>query len=194
MSAPVRVLVFAGSAREASFNKKLARVAAEAATKAGADVTYVDLAECEMPVYNGDLEAASGVPETALRLKKLLAAHDALIIAAPEYNGSITPLLKNTIDWLSRPSEGAPGAAIFKGKVAAIMATSGGMLGGLRGLVHLRAILTNLHVIVIPAQRAIGKAGSVFDATGAITDDAVQESIDKIAVQLVDTAARLRVS
>ncbi len=187
-----RVLVFAGSSREGSFNKKLARFAARAAREAGAEVTYLDLREYPLPIYDGDLEAEQGLPANARALKDLFIAHDGLLIVSPEYNSSVTALLKNTIDWVSRPVEGEPALAAFSGKIAAILSASPGALGGLRGLVHLRAILGNLGVLVLPDQLAISKAHEAFDAEGNLADDRQSAGVRKIAMELVRVAEALR--
>lgn len=184
----VKILAFAGSTRKDSFNKKLAAVAARTAEKAGAQVTLVDLADYRMPLYDGDLESESGLPEAAARLKRLMAEHDGLLIAAPEYNGSITAVLKNTIDWLSRP--GAVEGSVFQGKVATLMSASPGGLGGLRGLVHVRAILTNLGVLVLPGQQAVSGAGKAFDDEGNL-DESNQRRVDEVVTALVETLGRL---
>ncbi|NEP45663.1 MAG: NAD(P)H-dependent oxidoreductase, partial [Okeania sp. SIO2H7] len=136
-----KILAFAGSARDGSYNKKLVRVAAEGARKAGAEVTYIDLRDLPMPLYDLDLQAKEGFPANVREFKDLMRAHQGLLIACPEYNGSITPLLKNAIDWASRPEGDEPMLACFRDKVAAIMSTSPGALGGLRGLAHVRDIL-----------------------------------------------------
>jgi chromate reductase, NAD(P)H dehydrogenase (quinone) len=150
MSNSPKILALAGSARKGSFNVRLLRIAADAVRRSGGDVTLVDLRDYPLPLYDGDLEADEGVPDKAVKLAQLMLDHDALLIASPEYNSSITPLLKNTIDWVSRPSKNIPGLAAFKGKVAALMSASPGALGGLRGLVHVRSILGNIGVIVFP--------------------------------------------
>ena len=128
-----RILAFAGSARTASINKKLAAAAAGYAREAGAEVTVADLRDFAMPLYDGDLEEAEGMPDGARQFKQLLVEHDGLLIASPEYNSSLSPLLKNVIDWASRSeSDEEPPLAAFRGKAAGIMATSPGKLGGLR--------------------------------------------------------------
>ena len=127
-----RVLAFAGSARVDSYNSKLVKVAAEGARDAGAEVTLVDLRDFPLPLFDQDLEAEGGLPDNARELKEIMLKHDGLLIAAPEYNSSITPLLKNTIDWVSRPGDGEKGLIAYEGKVAAIMSASPGGLGGLR--------------------------------------------------------------
>ena len=165
MTKKVKILAFAGSLRKDSVNKKLVQDAAKGAEEAGAKVTYVDLKEYPLPIYDQDIEQElGGLPENAVKLKELMWEHDGLLIASPEYNSSITPVMKNTIDWISRSagSDEAP-LSCFQGKTAAIMSASPGVLGGLRGLVHLRAILSNIGVLVLPQQQAIPKASGTLD-------------------------------
>ncbi|HEV3119460.1 MAG TPA: NAD(P)H-dependent oxidoreductase [Gemmataceae bacterium] len=128
------ILAFAGSPRKDSFNKRLVQIAASGARQAGATVTVIDLRDFPMPVFDQDLEAAQGQPETAKRLKNMMVAHDGFLISAPEYNSSITAVLKNTIDWVSRPVPNEPPLVAYRGKAAALMSASPGALGGLRGL------------------------------------------------------------
>src|SRR5574340_1703531 len=123
----------------------------------GVDVTVIDLRDFAMPLYDGDLEQKEGLPSNALKLKDLMKSHHGFLISSPEYNSSISGVLKNTIDWASRQSDGEAPLACFNGKVAGIMSASPGGLGGLRGLVHVRAILENISVLVIPEQIAIAK-------------------------------------
>jgi NAD(P)H-dependent FMN reductase len=186
-----RILAFAGSLRADSFNKKLARVAAAAAEAAGAEVTYLDLRDFPLPIFDADLEA-EGTPENATRLKELMKAHDGLLLAAPEYNTSITAVLKNTIDWASRIAPGEGPLAAFEGKVAALYSASPGALGGLRGLIHVRAILGNIGVLVLPGQVAIMRAHEAFTPEGALVDPKSQASVERLAVSLVETVAKLR--
>ena len=153
MSNQPKILAFAGSSRIGSFNKKLVKFAAEEAKKTGAEVRYIDLLDYPMPLFNEDLETVEGLPQKALEFKHLLREHQGFLISCPEYNGSITPLLKNTIDWASRPELNEKPSFCFKGKVAALLATSPGGLGGIRGLVHVRAILEGIGVFVIPEQK-----------------------------------------
>ncbi len=191
MSTP-KILAFAGSARRDSFNRKLADVAARGASEAGAEVTLVNLGDFDMPIYHGDLEESDGIPAGALAFKKLLLEHDGLLIASPEYNSSISPLLKNSIDWASRAeSDDEPALAAYRGKVAAIMSASPGGLGGLRGLVVLRMLLQNIGVMVLPGQRAISSAYEAFDESGDLKDERERKGIHALAADLVATVAKL---
>ena len=187
-----RILCFAGSARRDSLNKKLAAVAAAHATRLGAEATVVDLADYPMPIYDGDLESDSGVPETAVALRDLMAEHDGFVLACPEYNGSITPLLKNAIDWTSRPSGGKPALAAYRGKVAALVATSPGALGGLRGLVHVRAILSGIGVFVVPGDLAVGQGMTVIGDGEQLTDPKKDEWLGDLMARLVTTIDALK--
>jgi chromate reductase len=187
-----KILVFAGSARSASFNKKLARIAAGMAKDAGADVTLLDLADHRLQMYDGDVEAGSGVPEDARALRKIFLAHDALIIASPEYNSSIAPLLKNTLDWISRPDGDDAMVAAYRGKVAGIMSAAPGALGGLRGLVHLRSILGNIGVTMVPQQVAISSAASAFNEDGSLANEAHVGQVKAVVDAVVRTAGALK--
>lgn len=186
-----KILAFAGSARKDSFNKKLVRAAAEGARKAGCAVTVIDLADYPLPIMDEDLEAREGLPANAQKLKSLFLEHQGLLIAAPEYNSSVTPLLKNTIDWVSRPVQGQPRMACFVGKAAALLSASQGALGGLRGLVHLRAILGNIEVLVLPQQFALVKAGEAFDAAGALKSPDQQKAAEGVAAALAELVKKL---
>ncbi len=157
-----------------------------AAEKAGAEVTFLDLKEYPLPIYDGDIEESNGIPENAKKLKTILKEHQGLLIASPEYNSSFSAALKNAIDWASRPEPGEKMLECFTGKVAGIMATSPGKLGGLRGLVSLRMMLENIGIIVIPEQVALPLAHQIFESDGTLKDETVQASIDKIAVRVAD--------
>jgi NAD(P)H-dependent FMN reductase len=190
MSKP-KILAFAGSTRKESFNKKLLRLAAKAATDAGADVTRIDLADYPLPIMDEDLEREQGPPENATKLKQLFFEHQGLLLACPEYNSSITPLLKNVIDWVSRKAAGESPLQAYTGKVAGLVSTSPGALGGLRGLVHVRSILGNIGVIVLPDQVAIPKAAEAFNADGSLKDAAIQSKITNLSHSLVKTLTKL---
>jgi NAD(P)H-dependent FMN reductase len=173
MSATPRILAFGGSLRRDSFNQKLVALAAEGARAAGAEVTVISLREFPMPVFDQDLEDSSGKPEAAVRLKALFASHHGLLIASPEYNSSLTAALKNAIDWVSRAdSDDEPMLSALSGKSAVLCSASPGGLGGLRGLVHLRAILGNLGITVLPDQFALGSAHNAFAPDGSLSDPA----------------------
>jgi NAD(P)H-dependent FMN reductase len=187
----VKVLVFAGSARRDSLNKKLARVAAAAVTAAGGETTLMDLNDYPMPVYHGDLEAEQGLPENARKLKRLFMEYRALLIVSPENNASIPAMLKNTLDWVSRPADGQNGLVPYQNKVALLMSASPGALGGLRGLVHLRQSLQSLGVLVLSEQLAVSRAHEQFNAAGALTDAKLQASVTGLTQRLVRVAGRL---
>jgi len=188
-----KILAFAGSTRKESFNRKLIRIAAQGARNAGAEVTLVELADYPMPLFNQDLEADEGMPETAHDLKRLFIAHDGLLIASPEYNSAFTPLMKNTLDWVSRTETAdEPPLAAYQGKVAAIMAASPGRLGGIRCLVFLRMLLGNLGILVLPDQQAIPQAAQAFREDGSLIDDLQQEAVLNLGVKLVRTLEKLK--
>lgn len=191
MSYTPKILAFAGSTRKESFNKKLVQVAAQGARDAGAAVTYLDLRDYPLPVYDGDLEEESGVPENARKLKEILANHQGFLISSPEYNSSISAVLKNTIDWVSRPMEGEEPMAGFKGKTAALMSASPGGLGGMRALVHVRAILGNIGVLLLPDQVAVRSAHEAFDENGNLKEERQNTSIQNLGKKLAETLMKL---
>lgn len=186
-----RILAFAGSTRRESFNRKLIKIAVAGAEAAGAKVTLIDLTDYALPLFNQDLEAEQGPPEQATALKKLFFENEGLLMACPEYNSSITPLWKNTIDWVSRQAPGEAPLAAFKGKVATIMSASPGRLGGLRGLVHVRSILGNIGVVVLPDQIAVSEAHGAFTADGKHHDAKMHESIEKLGRSLAELLKKL---
>lgn len=194
MTNSTKILAFAGSTRQESFHKKLVKIAAQGVTQAGAEVTFIDLRDYPMPIYDQDLEEKEGLPESVLALKQLFKSHHGLLIASPEYNSSITGLLKNTIDWVSRSEPDEPPLALscFRGKVAAIMSISPGGIGGLRGLVHLRAILQNIGVMVLPDQKTIPNAFQQFDDEGQLKDEKQQQSVQTLGKKLAELAMKLQ--
>jgi NAD(P)H-dependent FMN reductase len=187
-----RILAFAGSTRRESFNKKLVPIAGRGAREAGAEVTLIDLKDFPLPLFDQDLEAEHGMPENGKKLKKLFIDHDGLLIASPEYNSSITAVLKNAIDWVSRPAPNEPPLVGFKGKVATLMSASPGALGGLRGLVHLRSILGNIGVIVLPDQIAVPKAYEAWNPDGSMKDPKQQASIEGLGRTLAGFLGKLK--
>lgn len=170
MSAPT-ILAFAGSARRDSFNRRLLPSAVEGAKRAGAEVTLIELADFPLPLFNQDEEAEKGLPPNARKLKELFKAHAGLLLACPEYNSSITPLLKNTLDWVSRQDGAESGGVPYRNKVAGLLSASAGRWGGMRGLRHVREILTTLNCIVLPEQYCLSAADKAFDAEGRFLDD-----------------------
>jgi chromate reductase len=187
-----RILAIAGSLRTDSWNKKLARLAAEGARAGGAEATFADLRDYPMPLFDEDIEKKDGAPEGARKFKALLAGHHGFLIASPEYNSSLSAALKNAIDWASRPAPGEPPLVAFAGKVAGLLAASPGALGGLRGLVHVRAILGNIGVLVLPEQVAVMKAHEAFDADGKLKDPKQAAAVAKLAEAVTRTVAKLR--
>ncbi|WP_251048363.1 NAD(P)H-dependent oxidoreductase [Halomonas sp. ISL-56] len=183
-----KVLVFAGSAREASLNKQLAKLAAKRIEALGGEATFIDLKDYPCPLFDEDIET-QGMPDNVLKLRDILADHQALLVASPEYNGFITPLLKNTLDWLSRPYQETPGLGLFAGKWAALVAASPGGLGGIRALPLGQQLLANLGLIVLPQPLSLPKAGSAFNDAGALNDAATGEKLDALCQRLVDVMA-----
>jgi chromate reductase, NAD(P)H dehydrogenase (quinone) len=193
MSAKPRILAFAGSTRSASYNKRLVAIAARAAETAGAEVRVIDLRDFALPLFDEDLESESGPPEAATRLKTLMVEHDGFLISSPEYNSSVSAVLKNAIDWASRPAAGEPPLVAYRGKVVTLMSASPGALGGLRGLVHLRSILGNIGVIVLPDQVAVPRAFEAFQEDGALKDAKQQASVQALGTALAGFVAKLKV-
>jgi len=187
-----KILAFAGSTRKESFNKKLVKIAADAARAAGAQVTYFDLRDLPMPLYDGDLETEQGLPENARKLKSMLQANDGFLISAPEYNSSISGVLKNAIDWASRPVPNEAPLACFSGKVTTLMSASPGALGGLRGLIIVRSLLSNIGAIVLPGQVAVAKAHEAFDPEGKLKDPKQSASIEALGRDLAGFLAALK--
>jgi NAD(P)H-dependent FMN reductase len=195
-TAPVRALVVSGSYRAGSYNLRLARLAAAAARAQGAAVTEVDLRALALPIYDGDLEASQGQPAGALELRRLFATHDALLIAAPEYNGFVTPLLVNALDWASRPkaADGLPdGLAAMNGKVVGMMSASPGQFGGVRGLIALRSLASlTLAMHVVPPTLSVARAHEAFEDDGRLRDARHQQALEKVVATTLRTAAGLR--
>ena len=180
-----KILAFAGSARRASYNRMLAAVAAAHGRATGADVTLIDLRDFPMPIYDGDVEAASGLPAAALRFRALLNEHDGFLVASPEHNGSVTALLKNALDWASRPAGGVDGLTLFRGKTVGLMAASLSPFGGLRSVAHLRGILSKMGANVLADEVLVAGAQGAFDESGSLTN----ALSDKLTAQLVATLA-----
>lgn len=188
-----KILAFAGSMREGSVNKKLIKIAVGGTRKAGCETTLIDIADFRMPLYDGDLEEREGIPQIARDLKKIMMEHDGLMIASPEYNSSIPGVLKNLIDWVSRPEEGEKtDLPAFRGKVVSIMSASPSGWGGLRGLVTLRSMLENIHCMVLPQQVTVAKAYEAFTPDGQLKDVATEQRVFAQGKALVDVLTKLK--
>ena len=185
------ILALAGSARRGSFNHALVSAAAVGARNEGAVVTLLDMNDYQLPLFNQDVESAEGLPENARRLKRLFVEHDGLLISSPEYNGGITPLLKNTIDWVSRKEGDEPALVAYRGKLAVVMAASPGALGGIRALPQVATILSGIGVTVLPNRLALGKAEEVFAADGSVKDEKQRKTIEALGAALAKMLAKL---
>ena len=186
MPKPIRILAFAASARKESLNRKFLAVAVEKARAAGCEVTVADLNDYVLPLYHGDLEDREGLPPNAARLITLITSHDGLLVASPEYNSMITPLLKNTIDWCSRTDDNP-----FEGKVAAVISASPGPLGAVRSLVMAQLLLMKLGCIVVPGQCYLPHAPKAFDAGGKLLDERSAKSVEALVAKLFQIASKV---
>jgi chromate reductase, NAD(P)H dehydrogenase (quinone) len=188
------LLFLAGSARDASFNKKLARLAAKLAEDAGTPATFVDLSDYPMPIYDGDFEAKHGPPDNAHKLKSLIEAHAGVFIASPEYNAGVSPLLKNVLDWVSRiRAEDEAPLQVYRTRVFVLASASPGAFGGMRGLMMLRQILANgLSALVLPDQLVVPRAAAAFDESGMLVDDTQTEKLRDLVQELTRAAKVLR--
>jgi NAD(P)H-dependent FMN reductase len=192
MNAP-KILVFAGSMRSGSYNKMLSKCAAGALRAAGAEVTWLDLRELALPLYDGDLEEANGLPEGAKKLKAVMRASDGFLISSPEYNGSVPGVLKNAIDWASRTeTDDEPDLVAFHGKVVALVSASPGGFGGMRSLQVLRLSLSHIGVMVLPSQLSVSKAHQAFTEEGTLKGAHYLKQLEKIAKELVAVAGKMR--
>jgi NAD(P)H-dependent FMN reductase len=193
----MKLLVFAGSTRRLSFNRRLAAAATALARDAGAEVTHLELGDFDVPMYNADLEA-EGTPPDVLRLKRIFWEHPAWIVCAPEYNASYPALLKNTLDWISSPVKADPdwtdGFKSSRGKVVGMLSASPGALGGLRSQSHLAPLLLNLQCWVAPRSFALGRAADAFDADGALAAESARKAVQGVIDQVIWAAARLQQS
>jgi len=185
-----RLLFFAGSARDASYNKRLAELGAEIAEANGIAATFADLGDYPMPFYNGDLQALDGIPGNAVKFEALMRVHSGIFIACPEYNASIAPLLKNTLDWVSRiKNEGEEPLAVYKTRVFALGSVSPGGLGGLRGLNAVRATLElGVGALVLPEQFAVPRAAEAFEDNGHLRNKDAQETFKRLIQKLARAA------
>ncbi len=191
----MKLLVFAGSTRQNSWNRKLAKVVASLGQSAGAQVTHLELSDFDVPMYNADLESG-GTPADVMRLKQIGYEHPAWIICTPEYNASYPALLKNTLDWISSPVKADPlwsdDMRSTRGKVVGILSASPGALGGLRAQSHLVPLLLNLQCWVAPKNYALGRAGEAFEADGQLASPVAKANVQAVIEQVLRAAQRLQ--
>ena len=188
-----KVLVFAGSTRKDSLNKKVARIGAEMLRAAGAEVTYLDLRDIPMPLYDGDFEDSEGLPANGRKFKDLLKAHDAFLIASPEYNGGPSGVLKNAIDWASRPAPGEKPLECFEGKIVGLCSASPGAFGGVRSALVLRGILGHINSIVLGTEVKVLRAHEAFDENDQFKDARNQKALQKLVNELVAVTSKLKI-
>jgi chromate reductase len=188
----LKILVIPGSLRSGSLNARLAAVAAHEIALAGAEVTRISLSDFPLPIYDGDLQAKSGVPKNAVNLKRMIGVHHGVLIVTPEYNSSVPALVKNTIDWVSRVQDThETRGQVFRDRAFAIAAASGGRLGGTRALSALRLILTACHATVIPNQLALSFADEAYDENERLKHSADSEALKALVRQLIDFSQRM---
>lgn len=180
LSAEINVLAFAGSTREDSLNKKLVTEAADLAEQAGAHIIVIDLRDYPIPLYDGDLDEKEGIPANAKLLRQLMIQSQVILISSPDYNGSVSAVLKNAIDWATRSEANGPSREAFKGKKFALMSASPSASGGAKGLTHLRDIIQNIGGTVIPKQVTIPKAYDAFDEQGRLKDQKLQTELQEL--------------
>ncbi len=184
------ILVFAGSVRSGALSARLAALAAKELALVDAEVMHISLADYPLPIFDGDLEADAGIPENATRLARLIAASKGVFIATPEYNHSLPPLLKNTIDWVSRNRN--TGSLSYRRRVYAVGSTSDGQYGGTRALADLRKVLmVGLGAIMLPERIEVPRAQDVFDESGELIDERLAKQLKTVCRNLVDFASRL---
>jgi NAD(P)H-dependent FMN reductase len=186
-----KILAFAGSTRTQSWNKRLLKIAAAGATETGAEVTVVDLRDFPLPLYDGDLEAADGVPAPALRFRELLLASRGFLIVSPEHNGSVSAVLKNTLDWCSRPVDGQDGLLPYKRKLVALAGTSISPYGAVRAIGHLRSIMSKMGAIVLGEEVTVPFATQAFGEAGDLVNPALQTLAKQLGANLARTVENL---
>jgi chromate reductase, NAD(P)H dehydrogenase (quinone) len=185
-----KILIIPGSLRTGSHNARLAALAAKELALLEAEVTRISLEDYTLPLFDADLASTSGLPQAAVKLKRMLLAHQGVFITSPEYSASVTPLLKNTIDWISRVRDpGEPAYAAFKGRVFAIGAAANSGLGGSRSLMALRQILElGCGALVIPEQVAVPRAEQAFDDMDNLKDESLATALKAAMRRLVELA------
>jgi len=186
---PAKILVFAGSTRSGAYSGKVADCAQKELAIQGADVTRISLVDYPLPIMNEDLQEQEGIPQNAVKLARLFDAHDALMICTPEYNGGMPPLVKNTIDWVSRVSkDGAKTLKPYSGKVVGICSSSDGHFAGIRSAAQLRAVLAHLQMEVIAPQVSVPNAGQAFDDNGEFKEERLRKGMTRACSTLIEYA------
>lgn len=187
-----RILIFAGSARSGAYSGKTADAGQKALALQGAEVTRISLGDYPLPIFDQDMEKHDGIPESAMKLARLIDRHDGLLVATPEYNGSLPPLLKNSIDWVSRVRrDGNQVLKPFSGKVAALCSSSEGQFAGVRAINHLRAVLVRCRVDVIVPECSVPNGADAFDDRGDFRDERLRRAMENVASALAERAAQL---
>lgn len=187
-----RILVFAGSTRTGAYSGKTADIAQRELALQGAEVTRISLGDYPLPIMDQDLEREKGIPENAVKLARLFAVHDALLIATPEYNGSMPALLKNVIDWVSRvKKDGGKPLRPYPGKVVALCSSSDGHFAGIRSINHLRAVLSHIQMEVISPQCSVPFGAEAFDADGNFREERLQKAMERVCRTLIERARML---
>lgn len=190
MTHQIRIGIMCGSLKKSSMNRKLAQfVGRQLVKEGGVEIDEIDLAALDLPLLSEDID---GLPDSVSRLKDQLIACDALIVASPEYNGSMSGALKNAIDWASIGRDGDEPLACFKGKVCGLLSSSPGAIGGLQGLVHVRQTLTRLQMLVVPAQYALGGGHEAFNDNGDMKDEAKADMAVAVGREMIRVCRALK--
>ena len=184
------ILIFAGSARQGAFSKQLAAAATTLIAGEGGKPTFIDLADFDVPIYNADIEDRAGIPQPVIDFRRIVAAHDGMMIATPEYNGFVTPLLLNMLCWASRPSPSDDFGAVFQGRPVALMASSPGRLGGIRVIPRLRDVVAELGMVAVPGFVTVPAAASAFTEQGRLVDRQTEDAILGLVRRLMTTSRR----
>ena len=188
----LKILVIPGSLRTGSLNARLAAVVAHELALSGAEITRISLSDFPLPIYDGDLQTKSGVPKNAINLKRMIGAHHGVLIVTPEYNSSLPPLVKNTIDWVTRVQDvQETRGQVFRERAFAIAAASESRLGGTRALAALRLVLTACHATVIPNQLALSFAAEAYDDMDRLKHPADIEALNALVRQLIDVSQHM---
>lgn len=186
-----KILAFAGSGRTNSYNKMLLKIAAQGAEESGVEVTFFDFKDHPMAIYDGDFADQHYFDANAKLFKQALREHQGLLIASPEFNNSLSGILKNALDWATIPEDEERPYDVFRGKVAGLLSTSPGSMGGIRGLEHLRSILANIQVMVLPEQFVVPFSSRAFNEEGILVNEQQQSRAKNIGKRLAEIVQKL---